>query len=101
SRPDAVIQIGGLALRAGNAAILKGGKEAAATNRALCDCLRDALGEQELPADAIVGVETRTTVDALLMLDRIIDLVIPRGSGELVRAVQGKTRIPVLGHAEG
>jgi glutamate-5-semialdehyde dehydrogenase len=48
-----------------------------------------------------VGVEGRTAVNALLALDQDIDLVIPRGSGQLVRSIQGSTRIPVLGHAEG
>ena len=101
SRPDAVIQIGALALRAGDAALLKGGAEALHSNRALVACLRDALAGEGLPPDAVAGVEGRAAVGALLELDRWIDLVIPRGSGELVRSIQRSTRIPVLGHAEG
>ena len=101
SRPDAVVQIGGLAIRAGDAVILKGGAEATESNRALVGCLRDALAESGLPADAVQGVEGREAVAALLGMDAEIDLVIPRGSGALVRAIQSATRIPVLGHAEG
>ncbi len=101
SRPDAVIQIGSLALRTGNGVILKGGSEALHSNRALVDCLRQALEEEGQPADAVVGIEGRQAVAELLALDHHIDLVIPRGSGKLVRSIQSSTRIPVLGHAEG
>ncbi len=101
SRPDAVIQIGSLALRAGAGVILKGGSEAKASNHVLVDCLRAALTAHDLPADVVVGVDGRRAVSALLAEDHSIDLVIPRGSGELVRTIQNSTRIPVLGHAEG
>lgn len=101
SRPDAVIQIGSLAIRSGNAVLLKGGSEAERSNRALVACLRDALEAAGLPADAVQGVEGRAAVAGLLALDRLIDLVIPRGSSGLVESIQNSTRIPVLGHAEG
>jgi glutamate-5-semialdehyde dehydrogenase len=101
SRPDAVVQIGSLALRSGNGVVLKGGREATRSNRALVDCLREALVRGGLAPDAVVGVEGRADVAALLELDDLIDLVIPRGSGELVRSIQAATRIPVLGHSEG
>ncbi len=101
SRPDAVIQIGGLAIRSGNAVLLKGGREAVRSNAALVGCLRDALAHFGMGPGAVVGIEGRTAVKALLELDGDIDLVIPRGSGELVRSIQASTRIPVLGHAEG
>ncbi|MCB1035808.1 MAG: glutamate-5-semialdehyde dehydrogenase, partial [Acidobacteria bacterium] len=101
SRPDAVIQIGSLALRTGNGVILKGGSEALHSNRALVGCLRQALAGENLPEDVVVGIEGRQAVQELLALDHHIDLVIPRGSGELVRSIQSSTRIPVLGHAEG
>ncbi len=101
SRPDAVVQIGSLALRAGNAVLLKGGSEARHSNRALVDCLREALSAAGLPRDSVVGIEGREAVSRLLDCDREIDLVIPRGSGALVRSIQESTRIPVLGHAEG
>lgn len=101
SRPDAVIQIGSLALRSGNGLLLKGGAEALHSNRALVACLRDAVDAEGLDADVIQGVEGRDAAAALLAHDGLIDLVIPRGSGDLVRAIQSSTRIPVLGHAEG
>lgn len=101
SRPDAVVQIGALALRAGDAVILKGGAEAARSNRALVACLRGALADEGLDPAAVTLVEGREVVHGLLALDQEIDLVIPRGSSELVRSVQAATRIPVLGHAEG
>jgi glutamate-5-semialdehyde dehydrogenase len=101
SRPDAVIQIGSLAVRSGNAVILKGGSEASRSNRVLVDCLRAALDRAGLDPDAVAGVEGREAITHLLALDGDIDLVIPRGSSQLVRSIQASTRIPVLGHAEG
>ncbi|MCB9745057.1 MAG: glutamate-5-semialdehyde dehydrogenase [Alphaproteobacteria bacterium] len=101
SRPDAVIQIGSLAIRTGNAVLLKGGSEAKGSNAALTALLREALERAGLPPEAVVNVEGREAVNELLELDDCIDLVIPRGSGELVRRIQRSTRIPVLGHAEG
>jgi len=101
SRPDAVIQIGSLALRSGNSVLLKGGAEALRSNRALIGCLRDAVAAEGLDADAVQEVEDRRAAQALLEHDRLIDLVIPRGSNELVRAIQAATKIPVLGHADG
>ncbi len=101
SRPDAVIQIGSLAIRSGNAVLLKGGSEAARSNRVLVECLREALAEADLDPKAVLGIEGREAVDELLAFDDLIDLVIPRGSSALVRSIQARSRIPVLGHAEG
>lgn len=101
SRPDAVVQIGSLALRSGNAVILKGGREAARSVEALVGVLREALGRAGLPPDAVQGAADRAAVQGLLAEHALIDLVIPRGSGELVTSIQESTRIPVLGHAEG
>ncbi len=85
SRPDVVIQIGALAMRAGNGILLKGGSEAKASNEAFVSCLHDALEDAGLPTGAVVLVEGRQAVHDLLACDRDIDLVIPRGSRELVR----------------
>lgn len=101
SRPDVVIQITALAVRSGNAVLLKGGKEATRTNQALVEVLRKALDDAGLPADAVQLLEGREEVSALLDLDDLVDLVIPRGGNELVRHIQEHTRIPVLGHAAG
>jgi glutamate-5-semialdehyde dehydrogenase len=102
SRPDAVTQIGSLALKSGNAAILKGGRESARSTAALLDVFVKALALfPEIPEGVLASVADRAEVDALLALDEHIDLVIPRGGYDLVRHVQATTRIPVLGHAEG
>lgn len=99
SRPDALPQVVGLALRSGNGLLLKGGKEAARSNRALFGVIQRALGPDLAPAVALV--ETRDEIRELLALDDVIDLVIPRGSNALVREVKERTRIAVLGHADG
>ena len=102
SRPDAVTQIGSLALKSGNAAILKGGRESARSTAALLDVFAKALASfPEIPEGVLSSVADRAEVDALLALDEHIDLVIPRGGYDLVRHVKAATRIPVLGHAEG
>ncbi len=100
SRPDALPQIAALALRSGNGLVLKGGREAARSNRVLHAVVTEALAP-DVPAETIGLVQDRSDVTALLALDDVLDLVIPRGSGALVRHIQQNTRIPVLGHAEG
>ena len=101
SRPDALIQIGSLAIKSGNAVLLKGGREASHSNRLLAEALRQGLKAAELPEDAVQLLEDREDVEALLAMDDLVDLVIPRGSSALVRHIQARTKIPVLGHAEG
>jgi glutamate-5-semialdehyde dehydrogenase len=102
ARPEALTQIGSLAIKSGNAVILKPGREVEQTARVLVEVIRRALREQSaLPENLVAGVHQRTDVDELLKLDGIVDLVIPRGSYALVRHVQSSTRIPVLGHSEG
>lgn len=100
ARPDALPQIAALAIRSGNGLVLKGGKEAARSNAALHRVLTRAL-EPEVSGEVVQLVHTRDEVAGLLALDDVIDLVIPRGSNALVRSVQERTRIPVLGHADG
>jgi glutamate-5-semialdehyde dehydrogenase len=101
ARPDAVTQIAALAIKSGNAVLLKAGKEVERTAGVLVRVLREALVEQGLPADAVSLVVGRERVQELLGMQGLVDLVIPRGSKELVEYVQANTRIPVLGHAEG
>jgi len=101
SRPDALVQIAALCVKSGNAVLLKGGSEAERSNRALFDVVHRAVTEAGLPPDAMVLLEGREDVAALLGAERHVDLVVPRGSNALVRYVQDHTRIPVLGHAEG
>jgi glutamate-5-semialdehyde dehydrogenase len=100
SRPDAGPQIASLAIRTGNAVLLKGGREAASTNAALVHIIRSVL-EKHGVGDAVQLVSTREEIAEFLKMDDLIDLVIPRGSNEMVRTIQQGTKIPVLGHADG
>ncbi len=100
SRPDAGPQIASLAIRSGNAVLLKGGHEAAQTNAAIGAIFRQVLQRHGLE-DAVQLVSTREEIAALLKMDDLIDLVIPRGSNQMVRMIQQSTKIPVLGHADG
>ncbi|KLO12727.1 gamma-glutamyl phosphate reductase [Schizopora paradoxa] len=101
ARPEVVVNIASLAIKSGNAAILKGGKESNNTTVLLAKAIRKALEKADLPLDYIQTVQTRDEVNSLLALDRYIDLVIPRGSNSLVKNIQNNTRIPVMGHADG
>ena len=101
SRPDALVQISTLCLKSGNAVLLKGGSEAAYTNRILTETIADASEAAGLPAGWIQLLETRQDVADMLALDEDIDLIIPRGSNEFVRHIMNNTNIPVLGHADG
>jgi glutamate-5-semialdehyde dehydrogenase len=101
ARPDAVTQIAALALKSGNAVILKPGREVEGTAKALVRVLRETLAAQGLPQDAVSLVLGRDRVKELLGESKLVDMVIPRGSKKLVEYVQANTRIPVLGHAEG
>ncbi|HEY3399365.1 MAG TPA: glutamate-5-semialdehyde dehydrogenase [Geothrix sp.] len=101
ARPDALIQISALALKSGNAALLKGGSEARHSNTALLALIQQALAESGLPVAAVQGLPDRAAVAALLQRPDLVDLVVPRGSRELVLNLQASTRIPVLGHADG
>jgi len=101
ARPDAVTQIAALALKSGNAVVLKAGKEVERTAAALVRVLRETLAGLGLPEDAVSLVVGRERVAELLGMHALVDMVIPRGSKALVEYVQANTRIPVLGHAEG
>lgn len=101
SRPDALVQISCLCLKSGNAVLMKGGSEAAATNRILTDLIHKASLDAGIPEGWIWLLEARADVSAMLSLDEYIDLIIPRGSNEFVRYIMDHTHIPVLGHADG
>ena len=100
SRPDALVQIAALCLKSGNAALLKGGREALRTNRALMAAMQ-AGTKDILPDGWAALLETRDDVNDMLTQDDSIDLIIPRGSNAFVRYIMDHTRIPVMGHAEG
>ena len=101
SRPDALIQIASLAIRSGNGALLKGGSESRTTNKAIMDSINIGLSKSNVGVGALSLLTTRQESLGLLRLDRLVNLIIPRGSNELVQFIQDNTRIPVLGHADG
>ena len=103
SRPNVTVDAAALALRSGNAVILRGGSEAAHSNRALHAAFIAGLHEASLPADAVqfVPVQDREVVGELLRAQGQIDMVIPRGGKSLVERVQNEARVPVLAHLDG
>ncbi|XP_056433261.1 delta-1-pyrroline-5-carboxylate synthase-like [Gadus chalcogrammus] len=101
ARPDCLPQVSALAIASGNALLLKGGKEAAHSNRLLHQLSQEALALHGV-GEAVQLVSTREEVEDLCRLDRMVDLIVPRGSSQLVREIQRAARgIPVLGHSEG
>ncbi|XP_072335874.1 delta-1-pyrroline-5-carboxylate synthase isoform X2 [Scyliorhinus torazame] len=101
SRPDCLPQVSALAIASGNGLLLKGGKEAAHSNQILHHLTQEALSLHGVK-DTIHLVSTREEVEDLCRLDKLIDLIIPRGSSQLVRDIQKASKgIPVMGHSEG
>jgi glutamate-5-semialdehyde dehydrogenase len=101
ARPDAVMQIASLAILSGNGAMLKGGREASRSCAAILEALQEGLAKSDVDPQALELLTSREESLGLLKLDGLVDLIIPRGSNELVRFIQDNTRIPVLGHADG
>lgn len=102
ARPDVISQISALAIKSANAVILKGGKEAINTNKAIFEAIQNALDKTEnFPKNAINQVFEREDVNKMLNLSEYIDLIIPRGGNSLVKFIKENTKIPVLGHADG
>lgn len=103
SRPNVTADAAGLCLKAGNAVILRGGSEAINSNRAIVTILRDVAKQQGLHEGAVtfIDIPDREAVMEMLKLEGIIDLIIPRGGEELIRAVTENSRIPVLKHYKG
>lgn len=102
SRPNVTIDIAALALKSGNASILRGGKEARYSNAALGEVIRKALDGSEVPQDAIqvVSDPDRAHVDELLKAHDLIDLVVPRGGAQLIDYVRQNATMPVVAHGE-
>ena len=102
ARPGATVEAVAVALKAGNAMLLRGGKEAFRSNQALVALWHQALKEAGLPEEAVLLVPT-TDREAILEMCRLelLDLLIPRGGEELIRLVQKEARVPVLAHAKG
>jgi glutamate-5-semialdehyde dehydrogenase len=103
SRPNVTADAGALCLKAGNAAILRGGSESTRSARAIHACLVEGLEAAGLPADAVQLVPTtdRAAVGLMLGMAGIIDVIVPRGGRSLVERVMRESRVPVFAHLEG
>ena len=103
SRPNVTIEAAALAIKSGNACILRGGSEALQSNLALAALVRDSLAEAGLPPDAVQLVETtdRAAVGFLIATPEAVDLVIPRGGKSLIERIAREARVPVLKHLDG
>ena len=103
SRPNVTSDCVGLCVKSGNAVILKGGREAIFSNRAIFKVLRDALKKTKVPFEAIQLISSldRKAVEILLSLEEYVDLIIPRGGEALIRFVADHSRIPVIKHYKG
>ena len=103
ARPNVTTDAAAVALKSGNAVILKGGSESLRTNLVLAEAMRSAAREAGLPEDAVQIIPTadRAAVSELLKQDSFIDLIIPRGGKSLIKAIAEGTRIPVLKHYDG
>jgi glutamate-5-semialdehyde dehydrogenase len=103
SRPNVTADAGALCLKAGNAAILRGGSESFYSSRAILSCLQAGLEAASLPAEALQLVPTtdRAAVGMMLRMSEHIDVIVPRGGRSLIERVQNESRVPVLAHLEG
>jgi glutamate-5-semialdehyde dehydrogenase len=103
SRPNVTADAGGLCLKAGNAAILRGGSESFESSGVILSCLQDGLRAAGLPEAAIQAPPTtdRAAVGAMLTMTDHIDVIVPRGGKSLIERVQTESRIPVFAHLEG
>jgi glutamate-5-semialdehyde dehydrogenase len=103
ARPNVTADAGGLCLRAGNAAILRGGSESFHSSRTIVSCLHEGLAAADLPEAAVQLVPTRdrAAVGMMLGMAEFIDVIVPRGGRSLIERVQAESRIPVIAHLEG
>ncbi|KAF1833635.1 gamma-glutamyl phosphate reductase GPR [Decorospora gaudefroyi] len=101
ARPEVIANISALAIKSGNAAILKGGRESSNSFAAIASIISRSLATTAVPSDCLQLVQTHDVIADLLKQDTYIDLCIPRGGNKLVRYVKDSTSIPVLGHADG
>jgi len=103
SRPNVTIEAASLAIKSGNAAILRGGSEAIESNKALAQLVADALSEAGLPAAAVQLVQTtdREAVGQLIAMPAFVDVIIPRGGKGLIERISREAKVPVIKHLDG
>jgi glutamate-5-semialdehyde dehydrogenase len=103
SRPNVTADAGGICLKSGNAAILRGGSESIHSSTAIVECMHQGLREAGLPEAAVQLVPTRdrAAVGHLLTMVETVDIIVPRGGKSLIERVQNESRIPVIAHLEG
>jgi glutamate-5-semialdehyde dehydrogenase len=103
ARPNVTADAAGLCLKAGNAAILRGGSEAIRSNQAIASCVREGLTRAGLPEDAVQVIEVtdRAAVGELITMKDYVDIIVPRGGKGLIERIAAESRIPVLKHLDG
>jgi len=103
SRPNVTADVGALCFKSGNVAILKGGKEAEHSNRAIAEVMQDVLKKNSLPAEivSLLPDSSREGVDYLIRQDNYVDLIVPRGGEALIRYVSENATVPVVKHDKG
>ncbi|HSV57635.1 MAG TPA: glutamate-5-semialdehyde dehydrogenase [Variovorax sp.] len=103
SRPNVTIEAASLAIKSGNAAILRGGSEAIESNKALAQLVAESLVEAGLPADAVQLVQTtdREAVGRLIAMPQYVDVIIPRGGKSLIERISREAKVPVIKHLDG
>jgi glutamate-5-semialdehyde dehydrogenase len=103
SRPNVTIEAASLAIKSGNACILRGGSEAIESNRALAALVQQALTAADLPPEAVQLVATtdRAAVGALITMPAFVDVVIPRGGKGLIERISSEAKVPVIKHLDG
>ena len=103
ARPNVTADAAGLCLKAGNAAILRGGSEAIHSNQAIAACVREGLAAAGLPATAVQVIETtdRAAVGELITMKEFVDVIVPRGGKGLIERLIAEARIPVIKHLHG
>jgi glutamate-5-semialdehyde dehydrogenase len=103
SRPNVTIEAASLAIKSGNASILRGGSEAIHSNLALATLVGDALAEAGLPRDAVQLINTtdRAAVGKLIAMPEFVDVIIPRGGKGLIERISAEARVPVIKHLDG
>ncbi len=103
SRPNVTADAAALCLKAGNAAILRGGSEALHSNQAIAACIQQGLAAAGLPADAVQVIDTadRAAVGALIRMAEYVDVIVPRGGKGLIERISREARVPVIKHLDG